>query len=283
MRKWVWGGFALAMFAGAGVYLAADHTFRHPESFVGHCAVSAFKLTMQVNSFVLNRVAGVAPMRGLGERCSTMPDKPVCRQQPPILCMPPADSFEPIVVEVQPVSRVEYSEPAIYKPASSTTAPQNPMLMPYVEDDCDNTGVMSWFGCDLNRCQLVAACFKALSGATGGEETTQVEVVDEEVEEQQPEAQPLAPEEVSGVQDLPYHQMQVDPHHHYHYPCCPYSGRCPQPYHNAYPIIPRADDISKRTKPDVQGTAIVPVSKVPETMDCKPTDLSKDTDDEDSF
>lgn len=296
MRNWVWGGFALAVFAGAGVYLAADHSVRHPDSFVGRCAISALKLGSQVGPIVLNRATSAVPWRGLSQRQTTLPDKPVCRYYDvPVACMPPADGFEPIVVEVEPVSQNEYVEPVIFSTASRTVA-ATPTLMPYAADEgdepCEGTCVLEWLGCDQSCCQLFSNCMKALRVVTGIEQSVQVEVIDETDDEtveqpqapEQPETIPLTPEQSSGIEEIPYGRMQEDPYHHHHYPCCPYTGRCPQPYPTAYPIIPRAEESNIRQNKPVINAAATPAtpSKVTagaETMDAKPSDIKESEDD----
>lgn len=56
---------------------------------------------------------------------------------------------------------------------------------------------------------------------------------------------PMNPDEAqdSGVNPN-HHPAREDPHYHHHYPSCPYTGRCPYPYHYN---IPRVDPVERRS------------------------------------
>ncbi len=88
--------------------------------------------------------------------------------------------------------------------------------------------------------------------------------------------------------------LQEDPAYHHHYPSCPYTGRCPYPYHYSVPRVepvnpPRAEEQEPKSKPPVKPMKpLKPVKKKflllfmgemdfchpdVDTMECRPTDI----------
>jgi len=262
MQKWVWGCFALAVFGGTGVYLAADHAVRHPDSFVGRCAVSAVKLTSRMTPAMFNHAAGVLPLQ---RPQTTLVDQPACRvHAESFSCTPCTNGFEPIVVEVEPES-THVVQTVSFATVNRSTA-NTPMLMPYAAENEEDVDALAWFGCGNHCRQLVNKCLTAWQTISEGGEVVQLDESIDQPEEQN--GAPLTPDEGNNVEGIDFPQQVRDPHYHDHHGYCPYSGRCPQPYHTRYPIIPRADETNRGGK--------TPASV--ETMEVRPTDI-KETDD----
>lgn len=103
------------------------------------------------------------------------------------------------------------------------------------------------------------------------------------------------------------HPAREDPHYHHHYPSCPYTGRCPYPYHYSVPRVdpverPRSEQPSTppaTTEPSEPANPMDPMTPKPakpvkkkkkllflligeavsdgpygvDTMECRPTDI----------
>jgi hypothetical protein len=238
MRKWAWSCLALVVLAVAGVYLAADHAARHPDSFIGRCAITATRLTSRISPIVLVRATNVLPCRSLAECRTTAPDT-----AGDILA--PCSHVEPIVVDIVPLQsadlglQIDIEEAAIRNPQSATT----PVFMPYADEGTEQTCLLDFLGCRA----LVERLF---SRAAGTEDVSQIDVPVAETSQQAVTPAVDVDEIVNQLEGVQQPRLYEDPHYH-HYPCCPYSGRCPQPYPTRYPVLPRADEPEMNpTQPD---------------------------------
>lgn len=126
--------------------------------------------------------------------------------------------------------------------------------------------------CCGEECPECAKCTKTLGELVGeclGQLAGQEEAVNEETPENKPdqpedapvsesvntppdagdmppsEESPMNPAEAQESGANPnHHPAREDPHYHHHYPSCPYTGRCPYPYHYN---IPRVDPVERRS------------------------------------
>lgn len=212
MRKYIWTGTAVAVLGIAGTYLAADHSVRYPDSFLGRCA-GGFK------SF--------APVFGYGETDKTHAANTQVATAPKSLPKPspPEMALEPFVVEaVEIIPSVEANPPFHNFEESDAPSPAMPLCpedddaadrrMPYADQD-DNAE-------DNVNCQeLFDFVGKMLWGPFFSGPTMP-----------QAEGESDMKSDAEENEDFPeLRGFREDPHRDHHYPSCPYtgSGRSPLP------------------------------------------------------
>jgi len=260
MRKCVWTTTAVAVFAVAGVYLAAQHAARHPDSNLG--------------CFMRGLVAWV-PVFGSGTQAVVnSPSAPRVECNPaPAEC--PVEAFEPIVVErpileeeesrlldghfqsgppghatsevgehlaparvngiISPSGGAEESdEPPPFMPLCPEDEPDGVRRMPYADHD-DEAGSN---GLDLD--------FTFASGVLSFRVTTPCGTVQFNTrlwfspESKAPPVGGAGIEPCEESETMP--RFHVHPHHYDpHYPSCPYTGgRCPVPSYRIVSPMPPA-------------------------------------------
>jgi hypothetical protein len=174
MRKLFWCCTAAAVVTAGGLFLAADHACRHPDSAVGRCVLTGSEVVMLLNPFAAGSTAaervrhawhgeGSAESEALaGSAEEDIPDDPVpVDQEPagepePVLegvavgpaavggviemagqgpCQPPAAIVIP-EEDLEPAAAAQ-GEAVLPPPAASDLAPAEPfpMAMPYCADE----------------------------------------------------------------------------------------------------------------------------------------------------
>lgn len=253
MRKIICLGVALGALAGTGVFVAARHAAKHPDSFLARCVSFAGLVGSRCNP--------------LGQT-TTVANRPVpcCEEEPAAEVREAArplnatrEVIEPILVEPVDPGLVPL-RPETQKPESGSIAVVDARVpfMPYADEPVFSEPV----GHEVGGCRglsnsasrdLIEACWgsfasllpnndssapactsdcfvrmslqpfrdfvKALHHETANELQSQIQQVEFS----------STPEQSDPVTPLPFQQLIIDPHHHHHYPSCPYTGRCPVP------------------------------------------------------
>jgi hypothetical protein len=260
MRKWIWGGTALVVFAAVGVYLAANYAATHPDSWLGRSANLAQFVSQRCSPLLAigrapaTQAKVIQPAADNPEDAGQVVDgMPQAVEQPEVIVVgEPAGRFND---NLEPVPEADKSVPP--PPRCPEIDHLTPDFMPYADDDreppqadcckdCCSGWFFAWFsgrtGCAkggecAKSCGIVqfcldqlADCLRSLQGLNG------------EAQEGFDGASGEEGQEMTDAFDqygLP--RCQEDPYHQHHYPSCPYTGRCPYPYGASYPQSPRPD------------------------------------------
>lgn len=277
MRKPICFVAALCVTGAAGAYLAACHAAKHPECFLARCAnlagyvgarCSPLLAFGEVNQRAAKPVARCAPAPVLEEQSNVGSIESLPEPIEPILveaidpgvapeklrpeALPPPETEEPRVLFSEPrVPFMPYADTANREVVSCNAVSATQALV----DTCWTWLSSHLGGCGSEQNVCPANCFirmsaepfrefvKALHEETAKEIETQID------QNQKNDAPPSAP--VPEVPPGLFPQLQVDPHHHHHYPSCPYTGRTP----SCFP--------SNRSVQPLETPRSVPVSPVP--------------------
>ncbi len=316
MRKWIWGFTALVVFAAAGVYLAADYAAKHPDSLLAQMSAHLVSKTSPVAA-ITRTVHDRVLLRDGEDRIAkikrTVEWTPIDRL---------VDLVEPIVVEAQPQPDDDAEEAEIPQevlecrnrvPERLTTPPDR---MPYADnesidseacececqDTCPTGGCCeccSWF---FDCCKSTANCWQRFvdflfhteadeddKSAWNDFEELEMAAVEELTEEEASE-----PFETEMMEEMEMPLLEEDPHYHHHYPCCPYTGRCPSYQHRDFSVpcyppakMPADDEQAEDMDPEAEKTftpdtsssfyhpedPYSPVHVNANTMECRPSEV----------
>lgn len=252
MRKLIWCGTLMVLLVGASLFVAAQHAARHPDSFVGRCAMTIYHICDPL-------AATCSAPKPAGDVAQAAP-QPVPHAVP-VKPTPRAEVVEPIMVEpteqepplafprlspeiAAAIERLRSEEESEAPPQAFEDRGQV-LRMPYADEegevlpapneepvtgnleiDADLPGTYGFFFLPPSCWQMVLekvmdSIRQYGEAAQGSEETA-----DEGTETDNSS-------ELDDAQEIPYQ--------HYHDQGCPYTGGCPSsyPYYRTmYPVNP---------------------------------------------
>lgn len=246
MRSLVWWSTAAVLLMVGTLLVASQHAARHPDSFVGRCAMAIYHVwdpQIIVRGEVRpSQQVALAVMR-------TDPSGPTAPAAEPIepIVVVPTDQEPPLAVPrlspevaaaIERLRSEEESETppvpfdiprALRMPEADEEVevlPEPTPDAPATETEAELPGTYGFFvlpsSCWQTVCDKVMDSIRQLSAARPGND----EAADEGA----------MTDDTSAARNL---QEEIVPYHHYHDHGCPYSGGCPYPYYRNMPAPAR--------------------------------------------
>jgi hypothetical protein len=149
---------------------------------------------------------------------------------------------------------------------------------------------LAWLAGDEEACEDPAVPEEPVEALD--DEPMDEEWLDDEPMEDATDEEPSNPDDQVGEEARDEQPTRQDPHHDHHYPSCPYTGRCPYPYHYNIPRVdppaPRHQDAEEQEPMAEPVKPPKPVKKKflwfmgndmglcqpgVDTMECRPDDI----------